>query len=380
MTHGVRRALRSALARCGSRRSVSRGPQALARPALVAALMCGAAGALGQEQQSAGGLKQLRVESHAGAPTATGPVAVRAWPSQTAVWVGDRLTYTIELACEPNVDVLQEDLSRDKLRLDGLEMLATSAETVPRPGGGTLQRTSYELASYRVDTSAVSIGELTVRYYFRRGDMRPEDIRPAGEVRVAAVTIALRSTIPDEGVAPAVRDARAAEARARWTGWLTLGGLALLVLAAAPVAWWIVDRARRRRPARPRDSARKRRAEHRAAIDEIRALDPSSVAELRDAYTRLDALLRDHLRRAYGISAHALTPGEMEAALTGRDGQAAADVGRAFRLADDALQTCPDLLRECERARYAPAGEVPGRDAWRRAIERAGDLIGGTAG
>jgi hypothetical protein len=229
----------------------------------------------------------------------------------------------------------------------------------------------------------VSIGELTVRYYFRRGNVRPEDIRPAGEVRVPAATVALRSTIPDESEVTAIRAGRAPAARGAWTGAISLAGLALLLVAIAPAVWWAIDRARRARPARPRDSARKRRAQHRAAFDDIRGIDPASLAELRDAYTRLDALVRDHVSRTFKVSAASLTPSEIEVAIAGGSGRV--DGGSTGRVAADVdprsagLQACCELLRECERARYAPADAVPNRDAWRRAVETAGDLLGGGA-
>jgi len=50
---------------------------------------------------------------------------IRASLSQTALWVADRVTYTITIACNKGVDILADDLSKDKLRAEGVEILAS---------------------------------------------------------------------------------------------------------------------------------------------------------------------------------------------------------------------------------------------------------------
>ena len=45
------------------------------------------------------------------APAAAQDIDVRSSVSQTALWVGSPVTYTVALSCRPGVDVLQEDLA-----------------------------------------------------------------------------------------------------------------------------------------------------------------------------------------------------------------------------------------------------------------------------
>ena len=80
----------------------------------------------------------------------------------------------------------------------------------------------------------------------------------------------------------------------------------------------------------------------------IKALDTASPSEQREAYARLDALIRDHARQTTGIAAEALTPSELPGAIIRPD--------RARQL--EQIQT---LLAECERAKYAPQPPDPER-------------------
>src|SRR5262245_25960823 len=50
------------------------------------------------------------------------PVEVRTSLNRTAVWVGDLVSYSIELRCAPQVDIVTEDLASERLKVDGLEI------------------------------------------------------------------------------------------------------------------------------------------------------------------------------------------------------------------------------------------------------------------
>jgi hypothetical protein len=306
-------------------------------------------------------------------------VRVRSRVSRTAVWVGDPVELVVEFVCPPQVDVIPEDLARDKLKLEGLEVVSSSFERLvsagessqaglpaegpakagasPESGGVATHRFRYQLATYETRLDTLRIASWPVRYYVRRAGERPEDVSPAGEVQVLGATIARRSTIPDE---LAGLDPRTSAVLTDAPGWLNASrpiGIGLIVLAAAPLAIWtaaVIARVRSR-TARPR--ARTVRAQARSALEEVRAIDVQNEASRREAYGRLDKAVRQHLADTRGIPAHAMTPGEVAARL-----QAAGSPQ-----ADDAAQ----LLTECERARYAPPNRLPSADRFGSALDTA---------
>lgn len=308
-------------------------------------------------------VETLRVEPHAGSPPAQ-EVEARAWVSKTALWVGDHVTFTVELACAPNVDILTDDLAKEKLRLDGLEMIAAETERSAQNPEGVTYRVRYELATYEVGAPSLGIGELTVRYYVRRPGQRVEDAAPAGQIRIPGAQLAWRSTIPDEAPALGLRDARppadlpVALAIARPLG------LGLIVLTAAPVVLWGASLVRRARPRRVRRRRREAQTLMRSTLDELQALDVSAAASRREAYGRLDALLRQLAANAAGISAQALTPPEIVERLRAN--------GSALP-----AETVGALLEECEQARYGPPSRLPSAERLREAIATTEQLVSG---
>jgi hypothetical protein len=279
----------------------------------------------------------------AAAPPANAPppVEVHTSVSHTAVWVGDRVTYSIELRCAPQVDIVTEDLATDRLKLDGLEVRDVSIDRDDSEAGRLTYRVHYSLVTFNLEAPVLKIGEIPVRYSIRRPGQRPGDpAPPSGEVRVPALTLALRSTLPDTEVAAQIRDGRPLQPLPRRVALARPVGIGLLVIAAAPVGLLVFNLARRAGRLRSRGPRRVTRRERRASFEEIKALDLASSALQREAYARLDTLIRDHARQTIGIAAAALTPSELSAATTPPE---------RTRL----LEQIQSLLEECERAKYA---------------------------
>ena len=100
-----------------------------------------------------------------------------------AIWVADRLTYTVEIACPRGYDVLAGDLARDKLKLTGLEVV--SADSSRREEAGvTRYRFDYVLTTLPRRRGDAEIGSFPVRYYLARAGQRPEEAAPAGSIAV----------------------------------------------------------------------------------------------------------------------------------------------------------------------------------------------------
>src|SRR5262249_58200331 len=161
-------------------------------------------------------------------------VEVRTSLDRTAIWVADRVTYTIRIVCQKGVDILADDLSKDKLHSEGLEILDSRSDRTIGADDSARYTFSYGLTTYRVDVPDLKIAPLTVRYYIRRVGRRIGDAAaPAGEVQVPAAVIAFRSALPDAQDTYAVRDGRDARPRLRYA-WLQPVGIGLVLISIVP--------------------------------------------------------------------------------------------------------------------------------------------------
>lgn len=290
-------------------------------------------------------------------------VEVRTSLDRTAIWVADRVTYTIRIACQKGVDILADDLSKDKLHAEGLEILDSRSDRTIGADDSARYTFSYDLTTYRVDVPDLKIAPLTVRYYIRRVGQRIGDAAaPAGEVQVPAAVIAFRSALPDAQDTYAVRDGRDARPRRLRYAWLQPVGIGLVLISIVPALVAAMAVARRIRTQVRAPSARRVRHDERASLDALQALDLSTPAGRRDAYSRLNSLVRDHLQYATGLDGAGLTPAEIAAAASQHPARVPIEVVTA-------------VLDACDRARYAPADRLPSIDECRQAIERCAEVL-----
>jgi len=290
-------------------------------------------------------------------------VEVRASVDRTAVWVGDRVTYTIAVVCRSGVDILPDDLSRDKLHLDGLDTIAADSDRAVESDDAIRYRFRYVLSTYRVDLPSLKIAPLTVRYYVRRAGQRLEDTAPAGEVQVPGTTIAFRSVLADDPSTYALRDARPPAPRLRRFTMLPLVGGVLVLASIVPAAIFLIASAAGAARRRARRAPRRSREDRRSAVETLRTLDVSAPDGRRDAYARLNTLVREHVGTRAGIPASSMTSTEIASAL-------------ASRPAAVPQESVVALLAACEEARYAPPEALPSEQSCRRAIDQAAELLG----
>jgi hypothetical protein len=291
-------------------------------------------------------------------------LTVTASVDRPAIWVADRLTYTVEFVCPRGVDILVGDLARDKLPLTGLDVV--SADSHRRETGEvTRYAFDYVLTTYHVDVATPAIGPFPVRYYLTRAGQRPEEAAPAGSVIVPPVAVAFRSLLPDDQAIYDVRDGR--DIPQRWLPYRLLEpvGLGLVLLSAAPAAFVLFRLAlgvRQRRRTTTGRSSRKERQTARAAFDEVRATDATNLEARRAGFARLNALVRQHLSEVCGVPAAGMTPEEIEAALE----------PCASRIP---IELVASVLESCELARYASPDLHPSQDAWREVVGQAEQLL-----
>lgn len=293
------------------------------------------------------------------------PVRVTSTVDQTAAWVADRITFTVDIVCDRGVDILLDDLAKEKLRVNGLDIISTDSSATTDAAERTTHRLRYVLTTYRVDLPVVSIEPISVRYYARRPGQRLQDMAPAGEVVVPGARVAYRSTLPDAQPAAGLRDRRAEAARHPFFVRAQSVGLALVVVSLAPAAVIGAAALRRRTVRRPgRRSARELRKEKRDTLERLRSLDVGTEEERRRAYDEISAAVRQHVAAAAHVPAPGLTAAELDAAL-------ARTRTRVPR------ESVTALLAACDSARYGPPEALPSAQACRDALARAEEVLGG---
>lgn len=292
-------------------------------------------------------------------------VTVRTSIDRTALFVGDQATFTVELTSKRGTEVLADDLSRDKLKLEGLEIVDTTTNRHSGPDGSTIDTFRYVVASYHIDAPALRIAPLTVRYAVRRAGQRLEDAAPAGEVQVPGATLAFRSVLPEEADVAGVRSDKPPHARrARFSALQTIG-IGLVIVSIVPALAAIAALARRGRQAgRPvlRRSARAVRQEERQSLETLRDMPVDSVDRRREAFTRIEGLVREHLEQVCGVAGASLTPQEVPAAL-------------AASRTNVPVELVASVLTTCELARYAPPHLAPSADECRQTIEHLQQIV-----
>jgi len=288
-------------------------------------------------------------------------VTVTASFDRSAMWVADRITYTVLVTCRRGVDILTDDLGRDKLRLDGLELVGIDSSREDHGDGVTTYRYAYHLTSYKIDQAAQKFGELRVRYYVKRPGQRVEDVAPAGDVVVPGGSVAVRSTLPDEAQTAVFRDARPAQQRSSLFAALQPIGIGLVIVSIVPAALWTAVLVTRARTRTARRSARQVRQEERTTLEALQAVDLGSEAGRREAYDRVNRLVRAHLREACGVPVDGLTAAEVGPVLSARGTRAPVDLVNS-------------VLTACEQARYGSNG-AGSAQACRETIEQAEQVL-----
>jgi hypothetical protein len=295
------------------------------------------------------------------------PVTVRSSLDRTAAWVGDPVTYAVEIVCAPGYDIVADDLSQDRLPLEGLEMRTSNTTREARRDGAAVYRIRYVIASYDLGRERLRIGPMSIRYYRTDAEGRAAVQKPAGTVAVPGQDVVLRSTLP-ESTELVLRITKTPVLLPSFTRAIYPIGVALMSLSLVTVAVGFMRTIARRRTSTPAErSTPVASTRYETVLDEIRRLeatgDPDAFSH---AFARLDGLLRDFLVER-SIPARALTPDEIDAR--------AAAAG-----APAPVRAVTDVLRDCERVRYGGPAQPPTREMLAKAVDRAGDALASARG
>ena len=216
-------------------------------------------------------------------------VAVRSSLDRSAVWIGDRFSFIVDVDCSHGTDILTDDLSRDRLQLDELDLRGVEETREDRGNGRTVYRFTYRLTTFSFEPATKRIGEMRLRYYVRRPGQRPEDIEPAGEVMVPGAMVVVRSLLPDDMNTARYRSTRPPVPRAAALAMLQPIGIGLVSVSIVPAVLWMVALQWRWCHRRRRQSVNA--AETNVPADDARARCRAE-AGCREAFDRLSALVR----------------------------------------------------------------------------------------
>jgi hypothetical protein len=297
------------------------------------------------------------------APAPAPPPDIRAHSSlsQTAAWVGDAVAFVVEIDMAPGVEIVADDLKPEKLTIEGLELGTSSSSEEIKADGWRTVRYVYPVTPWDIQPPK-RIGDLVVKFRRPVTTATADGSAPAMEIKVPGATLSMRSTLPDDGSASGTRDRQASLPAPGWTTWLRPIGLGFIALGAAPVALWILGRARQPRVSKPRPSTRSLQALAKSLLDELQIIDTSTPEGRRRAYDRIDQDVRAYVLQAENVPAPALTADELRAKLSG-----------ARRVRADAV--C-DVLAACEHARYAPIERLPDANALGETISQVRLALG----
>jgi hypothetical protein len=272
-------------------------------------------------------------------------IDVRTSVSQTALWVGSPVTYTVTLSCRPGVDVLQEDLAADKLPVDGLQVVSHSIDRRVSNDGRIQYVVIYRLATFEPGAEPVGVRDWVVRY--ASSAQSAGQSGPARELTIAGAPLAWRSALPGAIAALDLRAAAPTMAAPSWWQLTRSASLVLMALSAALFATAIVRRVSAGGWLRVRRRSKRTSARNvESAFSAVRDGSVNDAARRRAAYDALDATVRRIVADITATPAGALTASELRARLANAPGHLPVDeIAR--------------VLEECERARYQPIERLP---------------------
>jgi len=297
------------------------------------------------------------------APAVPADIDVRTSLSQTAIWIGNTVTFTVSLTCKAGVDVLQEDLGADKLTLDGLQVVGHALQRRVTADARTHYEVVYHLTTFEPGAETLSIGDWTVRY--TAGSEVQGVSRPASDLLIPGAVLAWRSALPAALKTLEARSERAVVAAPWWWRATRPVAFALLVGSAVMFGWILVTRMSAGRTRKPRRALHRESARDlQGTLKDLREADVASIAQRLTAYATLEAAVRRHVSSVTALPGSALTPAECQKRLATIPAPFPADaIGR--------------ILGDCQDARYQPVERVPGEDRFRATLEAAADAFAG---
>jgi hypothetical protein len=301
-------------------------------------------------------LAAVQFEAATAAQKTEPPYSIAVRLDRSAIWVGDPLTYTVEIVHARNIQFALDSLKKENLTLSPFVVRDVRVDERPWRDDKKILEVVLHLTTYETGKPELQIPPLAL-YYFRRQDGVPDKDARAQPIKLPPQRVAVRSTLP-------AGQARLREFKPLKTvnPGLAIGAFVLGLLGIGTIGSYAllgIWRAARRERTVKRPSGRRARARRtREALRGIRDMAHQSPAEMAAVFAESGRFLREFVTESQAVETRGLTPGEAEQALR------KAGLNGAFA---DQVRT---VLERCEDGLYRKAdGSAPNEGQYKSVVE-----------
>jgi hypothetical protein len=282
--------------------------------------------------------QQQRPPAKAAAPApAKGAPVISASVDRTAIWVGDVLRYTLRVVHDPNVELVLDNFTKDRLPLAPFTVRDIDIRRGEWAAGKQAAEITLLLSTLETGRSDVTIPPVQLFYFVRDTGLTKKE-SPVETIAAPAIKVGMGSTVVTDNPVPRAGNAANPPGLAWALMPLALGFAGFLSLAGyGGLRMW--------QRMHPEDAGRQMSREARERIVQewlarLRAGLSTAGDDPRQWSGAMAAALRGLVGDLHEISGVALTPEEAEAALTrsGTDAHTAAQV--------------KTILMQCDQLRY----------------------------
>ncbi len=275
-------------------------------------------------------------------------ISIQTHLDKTAVWVGDRLNYTVRAIHDSDVEFVLDNLKEEKLRLAPFVVHGIKIFQGEWADKKKILEVTFALSSYETGKDKLTIPSFTL-YYFLSGDQKDKKESAAETFLVPPIQVGLRSTLSGSKLIPReVKPATTIGVTRRILPLLLgVAGMIFLAVCGARWVWRTLHRERSTKKRLSRKSREKLVIEH---LGRIRAIKGQSPQDLILFYGEVSHFLREYLNQWLEIEAAGLTPEEIEMSLR--------TAGTNGSLAEQ-IRT---ILEQCDEVRYTRDGLRLGKE------------------
>jgi hypothetical protein len=291
-------------------------------------------------------------------PAKSAPVVVTAEVDKTAIWVGDVLRYTLRAVYDPNVELVLDNFTKDRLPTTPFTVRDIDIRRGEWKGGKQQVEIVLMLSTLETGDNELTIPPVQVFYFTREPGLTKTE-SPVDTIAAPAVKIGLHSVLVPDSLTPRTVKSPPAPGLALALTPLLLGVAGLLALAGY-IGWRIWQRMHSDDATR-RLSREAREKIAQESLARVRtAVSASGTDDPRQWSAAMAAAVRRLVTDLFQIPGASLTPEEIEAAL--------ARSGTDSRL----VSQIKTVLVQCDDLRYGKnSGAGPGlRAQLLQAVER----------
>lgn len=274
--------------------------------------------------------------------------------SQTSVWPGDRIHYTITLTVGEDVEVALEDFDVQNISFEPF-VLVEKQQTEEKVGDRLRYQFDYLLANYEIGDKQVEIPGLIFRY--ETSGPVEANVPTIQEMQILPLPVSIRSTLNQPVEDSWIRESMPMAGVSRQSWIILLAGCAGLLVSSLPLGAWawkqIPDwQARRRQVGR-----KKFLTQCRVSLDQLEWRLTSDSVPIKEQYQSLEEVVRDYISYFWDVQAQGLIHTELMARLNQRE------------ISSREKEILAGVFEHGQNCRYAPDNETAWEEAFRQDLE-----------